>query len=254
MFRDKSAAITSDAYLYGKAIRSPEVDKKYLAELEKESGFDRIRFVNVYGESFASDGKAADVAGRDYFQNGIKGRSGTTVVMKSNFDSAKLIGFYAPVWFHGKICGVMVGFLEKQTVSGILSTNFSGYPVYTLIVGEDYSAIGYYQAAGKSSADSLEPVMNYINESDRKRALNAVTDRREVSFFFMGSSGQSAGSILPINGTPWSLIQFCLSEAVQELTEEVNRDEWFTSSVWNRSVVFRYPASLCREKRGSLGP
>ena len=228
VFRDKRAAITSNAYLYGKAIRSPEVDKEYLAELERESGFDRIRFVNSNGESFASDGKIADVADRDYFQSGIKGKSGITVVMNSRFNNAKLVGFYAPVWFEGKVCGVMVGFLEEQTVSGILSTNFYGYPAYTMIVGEDRTSIGHYQAPGRPSADSMEPIINYIKEEDRESVRNAVEDRTEVSFSFMGSRGRSAGNILPINGTSWSLMQLCPSEVVQELTEEVNQDERFS--------------------------
>ena len=238
VFKDKKAAIISSAYLYGKAIRSPEVDQEYLAELERDSGFDRIRFVNLNGESYTSDGKIADVADRDYFQNGVKGKSGSTVVMNSRFNSAKLIGFYAPVWFDGKVCGVMVGFLEEQTVSGILSTNIYGYPAYTMIVGEDHAAIGVYQAMGRSRADSLIPILGYIAENERDSVWNAVEDRTEVSFSFMGSRGQSTGVILPINGTNWSLAQFFPSEAVQEMAGQVNQDERFTMFLFGIILLF----------------
>lgn len=121
VFRDKKDAITSIAYLYGEALESPEVNTEYLAVLEEGSGFDRIRFVNLEGESFTSDGKLAEIADRDYYQKGIQGESGITVVMVSRFDSEKLIGFYAPVYFRGQICGVMVGFLGEQ-----ISFSFNG--------------------------------------------------------------------------------------------------------------------------------
>lgn len=228
VFRDKKEEIISLAYLYGKAIRTSEVDAEYLAELERDSGFDRIRFVNLKGESYTSDGKIADVADRDYFQNGIKGKSGITAVMHSRFNSAKLVGFYSPVWFQGSVCGVMIGFLEVQTVSGILSTNLYGYPAYTMIVGEDRTAIGEYQAPGRSGTDSLKPLINYIEEDKRDLVWNAVEDRSEVSFAFTGSRGRSSGAILPIQGTKWSLVQFFPSEAVEEWVSEVNMDERFT--------------------------
>ena len=60
-FADKQAAITSIAYLYGEAARTSQLGQECLAALEENSGFDRIRFVNLEGESFASDGKIASM-------------------------------------------------------------------------------------------------------------------------------------------------------------------------------------------------
>ena len=228
VFMDKKSSITSMAYLYGKALESPDADEEYLRELERDGGFDRLRFINRNGESYTSDGKIADVADRDYFQNGMQGESGITVVMESRFNKEKVIGFYAPVRFDGAICGVMAGFLEEDTVSLILETTLYGYPAYTMIVGEDRSEIGHYQEPGRSSADSLLPIINYISKDQRESVWNAVENRTEISFSFMGSRGRSTGNILPINGTKWSLVQFFPSEAVQELAGEVNQDEQFT--------------------------
>ena len=84
-FADKQAVITSIAYLYGEAARTSQLGQECLAALEENSGFDRIRFVNLEGESFASDGKIADVADRDYFTRGVQGESGAAVIMQSHF-------------------------------------------------------------------------------------------------------------------------------------------------------------------------
>ena len=64
ILESKRSSIESIAYLYGEAITSEEVDSKHLNALEENSGFDRIRFVNAKGESFTSDGKFADFAGK----------------------------------------------------------------------------------------------------------------------------------------------------------------------------------------------
>ena len=58
------SSIESIAYLYGESMTSEEVDSEHLKALEKNSGFDRIRFINAKGESFTSDGKLADFAGK----------------------------------------------------------------------------------------------------------------------------------------------------------------------------------------------
>lgn len=68
---DKKSAIESIAFLYGTSLKEPEVDYSYLEELEQTSGFDRIRFVNLRGESYTSEGKLADVTDREYYQKGI---------------------------------------------------------------------------------------------------------------------------------------------------------------------------------------
>lgn len=100
--------------------------------LEDGSSFDRLRFVKLEGESFASDGKLAEIVDRDYYQKGIQGECGITVVMVSRFDSEKLIGFYAPVYFQGQICGVM----EQTTMDDMMEKLKE-----TVAIEEDYKRL-----------------------------------------------------------------------------------------------------------------
>lgn len=206
-FADKQAAITSIAYLYGEAARTSQLGQECLAALEENSGFDRIRFVNLEGESFASDGKIADVADRDYFTRGVQGESGAAVIMQSHFDGTKLIGFYAPVRMNGEICGVMIGFLEEETVSDILETDVYGYPAFTMIVDQDGASLGQYLAEGYEKATGFSSLLPYIQEEERKTTREALEAQTAVSFSFTGSHGLSAGNIQPIAGTDWSLVQ-----------------------------------------------
>lgn len=97
VFQDKLSAITSAACLYGEALGEDGADMTHLAQLEQASGFDRIRFIDAGGVSYTSDGETALVADRVYYMDGIRGGSGIISVSASRFNSARLIGFYAPV-------------------------------------------------------------------------------------------------------------------------------------------------------------
>ena len=227
VFRDKKDAITSIAYLYGEALKSGEVNTEYLAVLEEGSGFDRIRFVNLQGESFTSDGKIAEIADRDYYQKGIQGETGITEVMISRFDSEKLIGFYAPVYFNGQVCGVMVGFLGEQTVSDILQTELYGYASDTLLLTRDGEVLGRYISEQTVNIQDADEVMNYVTEDEREAVLQSLTKGEMLSFSFDGSEGRSAGCIVPVADTDWMIVQLFPSEATRQIVDEVNADEQF---------------------------
>lgn len=117
---DKYSSIESVAYLYGKSIKNTDVDLDLLAGLEEKSRFNMIRFISLDGTDYASDGKVTNVKDRDYFKRGMNGQSGICEVLKSRITGEKLIGFYAPVYFENKICGITIGFLTESTVSDII--------------------------------------------------------------------------------------------------------------------------------------
>ena len=224
VFSDKQAAVTSMAWLYGQSLSSRDAGAQSLAMLEKTSGFDRIRFVNTDGESFASDGKIADVADREYFQRGMQGESGCTAVINSRFNDAKLIGFYAPVVRNEEIQGVMVGFLEEETVSDILQTDLYGYPAFTLMVSSDGKALGQYQSAYET-VTGLSDALTLLQVEDPAAVQNAATEKNSIVFDVSGNKGTSAGVLQPVSGTDWSILQVFPSEAMRSMVDQINLDE-----------------------------
>lgn len=238
VFRDKHAAITSIAYLYGQSGHSESVEMEYLKALEESSGFDRIRFVNMAGESYTSNGKIADVSDRDYFIKGSHGESGYTVVMHSRFNSARLIGFYAPVFKEGHICGVMIGFLEEATMSDILKTDIYGYPAFTMMVSAEGESLGQYQVEELENMSGLTETLAYIKADSAEKVLAAAENHTECVFSFEGTSGKSTGVIQPVSGTDWSLFQLFPSEATRKMVNEVNMDERFVMLLFCMVFIF----------------
>lgn len=229
VFRDKQAAISTIAYLYGTSIDSPKVNRQYLNALEYNSGFDRIRFVDTTGQNYTSDGKLVHVEDRDYFQNGIKGKKGLCVVMKSRVNSEKLIGFYAPVYFKQKICGVMVGFLSEKTVTSLLNTKLYGYPADTAIVQKGGKFLGQYPlktpSSQNSSNTSIKEAFNNLNSRETAKLKRGLYKREKTRCSFHGSLGNTTGYIVPIPGTTWMLLQIFPPEAVSQIMQEIDHNE-----------------------------
>ncbi len=199
----------------------------YLRQLEARSGFDRIRFVNRSGESYTSDGKIADVADRDYFIRGIAGATGRTVVMESRFNRARLIGFFAPVYYRDELCGVMVGFLDQNTVANVLSTDLYGCPADTYVMDGEGTTLGSSVRSGRTEAQSLADLADKLAEGQESRVWAALAERERTRFSYEGDQGQSFGYVVPIGGTGWSVLQLFPSQALRTIVNQVNQDEHF---------------------------
>ena len=230
---DKRNAIVSIADLYGKSMDdSSQVNLKNLADLEQSSGFDWIRFVNTKGETYASDGKVANVIDRDYFIEGMRGSSGITYLRESRVSGECLIGFYAPIYYNDTICGVMVGYLNEQTVSDILKTDLYGYPADTMLLSRNGAVLGRYEGEGTLDIANISEFMQYINADDREAVQQAVSNGTKTKYSFNGHKGQSVGYIIPIQNTRWVLFQVFPSEATRESVDKVNNDELFVMGVF----------------------
>ena len=224
VLEESQNTIRSISYLYGQSISSPEADLTLLRELETTSGFDWIRFVDGDGIDYASNGAVADVSDRAYFRRGMEGNSGVCAVLASRVNGEKQIGFYAPVWYEEKICGVMVGFLSQSTLSNILKTDLYGYPAPTAIVQCNGTILGQYQAPDAQAFEDIGGLAGMMSASQWKQLSGSLSAQESFVFRFRETGGSSAGALVPIRGTAWSLIQLFPTQAASMLNQRTNAD------------------------------
>ena len=237
VFSDKLSAIRSIAYLYGQTLYSTGEDPSYLASLEQDSGFDWIRYVDPDGFVSSSTDQIRYVGDRSYFVDAMKGNSGFLAIMQSRITGTKLISFYAPVYYQGEICGVMIGSLEEATVSAILKTDLYGYPAVTMMVDADGTVLGQYLVPMLEDAEDLRDTLALIGTGEDEAIFAAVAGQEKFIFSFVGSSGSSGGEVQPILGTEWSLLQLFPSGAVRQFSNEVNADEHLTMFLFAVAVL-----------------
>lgn len=227
MFNDKVADIQTMAHFYGETMESTRVDAAHLELLERESGFDWIRFIDIQGDDYASDGKISNVNDREYFSEGMQGGYGISFVRNSRINGEKLLGFYAPVYYDGKICGVLVGFLQETTVSRMLQTEVYGHLADTMIVNKEAEIIGSCTDDVLPEDGAVEGLLAHVSKEDKSRAEAAIVQSKKEQYSFTDTAGDSIGCIVPLEGTEWVLVQEFPAEAIRSMVQAINADERF---------------------------
>ena len=94
--------------------------------MEEHASFDAIRFTNAQGLNTASDGQTSDSRDRNYFLNGMQGKSGMEV-LRSRITDQMMTVFYAPVEHDGEIAGVLLGlYFAEDYLRDMLTTSYFG--------------------------------------------------------------------------------------------------------------------------------
>ena len=222
--KNHKAAISVAANLYGAALRSSIVDLDLLAELEKDTDFDYIRFIDILGTDYASSGAVADCSDRDYFKDGIAGNTGITVVESSRINAEKLVGFYAPVYYSDEICGILVGFLGETTISKALETSLFGYPTDTYVIDRDGNVIGQYEYDGAVQCEMLKDAEMSLTAEQIVEIRLATGQRRSASVEIKAEGTETVGYLRPITGTEWAVLQIFPGEAAKEIRSKAVSD------------------------------
>jgi len=119
--------INVHSYFVGEGLSEPVITVKMLREMERNSLFDALIYTDAEGVDHAADGRTADVRNRDFYNNGMKGEGGISVVFDSHFFDETMVNFYAPVWYKGEIIGVLRGaYLAEEYLQDMLATSYFG--------------------------------------------------------------------------------------------------------------------------------
>ena len=119
--------ISTYAYFFGESLSEPKVTAEMLKKMEENSWYDALIFTDKNGVDHASDGRTVDVADREFFTEGMRGESGTSIIFDPRFFDEAMACFYAPVRCNGEIIGVLRGaYLAEEYLKNMLATTYFG--------------------------------------------------------------------------------------------------------------------------------
>lgn len=119
--------VNTYAYFVGESLTEPVVTPQTLRELETNSLFDALVFTDPEGTNYGTNGRISDAVGRDYYEKGIKGESGISVVFDSSLYDETMLCFYTPLRYDGEIIGVLRGaYLAEEYLKDMLSATYFG--------------------------------------------------------------------------------------------------------------------------------
>ena len=163
--------INTYAYFVGESLDKPIITTQMLKKMEENSQFDALLFTGLNGVDYASDGRTADAANRNFYHNGISGESGISIIFDSYFFDETMASFYAPVRYNGDIIGVLRGaFLAEEYLKNMLTTTYFGEEAEVFLCTPESKVIA--SSNGKVYEKNLLDVLLESDVIDKDTASN----------------------------------------------------------------------------------
>ncbi|MCM1174446.1 MAG: response regulator [Blautia sp.] len=225
-FTNAGRRVRNYAYFLSVGMNSSKIDADMLGELENNVDFDSIRFINAQGANLTSDGTVSDSADRDYFNAGMQGESGTTMVLNSRVTGRTTMVFYSPVREGDEIVGVLLGlYLAEDYLQEILETSYFGEEADVYLCTRDGEVIA--SSDGMKHDKLLPDVLRDTGVIDAGTAENVWTVFRgeadEKGFICSEGSLTDNLCALLVPETEYILVQTFPKNVTQSMVQEANR-------------------------------
>lgn len=224
-FKNALDLIKTYSYFISKSLKEPVVTSKMLKDIESNSMFDVIRFTDLEGTTYASDGRTASQTQYDYYQNGIKGGSGISVVFNSDFSNETMVGFYAPLMFEDEIIGVLRGaYLAEVYLQDMLDTSYFGEEAGVFLCMQDGMVIA--SSSHKQYKEDLAVILEDSGTVDKDTADNIreIFKNGNEGVFTCGPGSKTDNfCVLDIPDSGCVLVQVFPKSVTQRMVNNANR-------------------------------
>ncbi|MCM1136737.1 MAG: response regulator [Clostridium sp.] len=225
-FTNAGRRVRNYAYFLSVGLKGSEINADMLKELESNVDFDSMRFINAEGVNLTSDGTTADSADRDYFEAGMSGESGCTMVLNSRVTGRTTMVFYAPVWDDDKVSGVLLGlYLAEDYLQEILETSYFGEEADVYLCTQNGEVIA--SSSGEKQEKLLPEVLRDTGVIDAKTAENVweVFRGEAEEKGYLCASGSLTDNLcaLHVPETDYILVQAFPKSVTQTMIREANR-------------------------------
>lgn len=225
IFRYSKSSLSMVSFLISQGLESEEVNQELLKSMVKETPFDRIEFTNAKGINTRWDGVEIDVTGRLYYLEGMKGKNGIQVVYDAKASHENLMIFYEPLYYNGKILGVLLGIITEETFGEQLKNSYAGNFAVAYLCQKDGTVVSATEndLIGKNVITHLGEKRN-VKEKQLKEVEQALALGNGYSFRYRGDKGETNAYIVGLEEEGYSLIKTIPSQVTNAMILEVNRD------------------------------
>lgn len=138
------SSIQLTAYQAMKQMTAPTLTDPaaILDPLLERTPFNFIEYIDQDGINATDKGASFDASDREYFQQGIQGRTGIWINYTPRYSNEYLLNFYTPLYYEDMIAGVLTGTLGADTnVLPLLSSSFFDEPMIGILCDQDLRLI-----------------------------------------------------------------------------------------------------------------
>lgn len=225
IFSNSLKSIETLAKLSYDDIENGQLSSVYLAELEKVAQFDHMRFADTNGIAQKTTGEKVSIREKGYFIDAMRGNSGIFVIPPKGPSMAYIV-FYAPIFAHGEIVGILSSSFDENTIKRFLDYKVYGAQASAGIVDMDGKSIITLESMNFQPAASQNlPKDNFksflytskFDEENRTNIIHAYSTRTPSSYKFKGNEDEIQGYIAPLQTVPLSVYSNFPTEAAKNL-------------------------------------
>lgn len=175
--------------------------------IKKNYSFDTLEFVDKNGINLMSGPNRFDASDREYFKEGIKGKTGLWINYSPRESKEYLVDFYSPVSFRGEIVGVLVGAVgSKSTLEPLTEVFYLGHQCIGVLYNQEERAI----AASFGVEDEIyaSDIYNMFNlyPNDKEIFARHINEKTGNVFSYEGEMGLGIACARNIPTNDWGFI------------------------------------------------
>ncbi|MGN1118879.1 MAG: diguanylate cyclase domain-containing protein [Oscillospiraceae bacterium] len=205
-------------HMDGEELENPH---EAIGEHLTNTPFSSIEYIRADGMNITDAGEPFDASGREYYVNGMAGKTGIWVNFAPKYSNEPLLNFYTPLYFNEKIVGVITGTLGgNSTISSLLGSDFLGQEMTGVLVDSenriiscthDFEAGAYLVPADVS--------LDMADNEDISLVFDAQTD---VSLRIKCGSSCAVGAVVVMPTTGWRIIEVIPAENLDAVMANIN--------------------------------
>lgn len=201
--------IQNDAFLSSTDGKDLGISAQMLKELEENTTFDAVSFINADGINLGADGKTNDSSDRNFFLRGMQGESGLETVAESRLTGKPMMVFYAPIYENEDIAGMFLGmYYAEDYLKDMLSASYFGEPADVFLCTREGMVIAHSGDGtfGDNLFDSLTE-SGIIDNNTAEIAKTAVMDGSDMALLCNEGYKTDNICVMHLQGYDYVLIQ-----------------------------------------------
>lgn len=243
--------ISTYSNFLGESLSEPVVSPQMLRDMAENALFDAFRFAGTDGFCVMVDGSTVDVSDREYYIQGMKGESGIFSTVESRVISEAMVSFYTPVYYQGKIIGVLLGvYSANDYLQHLLETSYFGESADVFLCTEDGTVIASSRGEGYNVNIIDEILSSGLFDGTMHEQLQDVfANPGERTFVCKENDETDNICIINLSGNEFVLVQAFPRSVTQRMLARANRTGIILEVLLISSFVIYIIALMMRSRK-----
>ena len=227
--RAATSGIQLTSNLTSNLMSSPVLENadSVLLPFLEQTPFNFIEYIEADGMNRTGQGEPFDASDREYYKNGIKGKTGVWVNFHPKYSAEPLLNYYTPLYYENEIVGVLTGTLGAESnIKPKMQSSFFGMEMYSVLCDEDGEVIA--TNIPLESGKNLSTILSWLKltAEDKNEFLNYLTKADGEAFEINSEEGTAIGCIQELEDTNWSLILLVPAASFNEILNRNTQNDY----------------------------